>query len=115
MKNEDKLQQEIDLLKEKLRVYEESPLVEGYNAILNQINTWNRDLQEEPTSLKYNPDTGDSDQKAFEKAHKFILTTQQIYDQLAYLRLKMSPEMADQLKKTEKNEKLKEKDTSLAL
>lgn len=115
MKSEDKLQDEIDQLKEKLKVYEESPLVEGYHAILKQINTWNKDLMDEPTSLKYDPDTGDSDQKAFDKAHKFILSTKELYDQLEYLRLKMSPEMAELVKKTEKNEKLKDKDASLAL
>jgi hypothetical protein len=84
--------EDINALKAKLAIYEESPLVEGYLAILKQINTWNKDLKNEPTSLKYNPDNGDADMKAFDKAHKFISSIDTLYDKLEYIRGKMNPE-----------------------
>ncbi len=76
-------------LKARLSVYEDSPLKEGYLAILKQINTWNQDLTNEPTGLTYNPDSGDADMKAFDKAHKFITSIDTLYDKLEYLRGKM--------------------------
>lgn len=107
--------EKIKKLEERLRYFEESPYVDGYNAILNQINTWNKDLQNEPTSLKYDPDSGDADMKAFDKAHKFIASIDGLYDQLEYLRSKMSPEIAESLLKKQKEQKGSEKDKSLAL
>jgi hypothetical protein len=86
------MKENIEELKKKLEVYEDSPLKEGYLAILKQINTWNQDLTNEPTSLKYDPDSGDADMKAFDKAHKFITSIDTLYDKLEYLRGKMNPE-----------------------
>lgn len=110
---------EIQELKERLKKYEESPLKEGYLAILKQINTWNQDLTNEPTGLKYDPENGDADMKAFDKAHKFITSIDTLYDKLEYLRGKMNPEHKAELelkKQTEeKNRQLNEKDEKLAL
>lgn len=50
-------------IKNRLKIYEESPLKEGYLAILKQINTWNQDLTNEPTGLKYDPDNGDAEDR----------------------------------------------------
>jgi len=86
------LEKENEQLKEELKLYKESPYIEGYLSILKQINVWNNDLKNEPTSLKYDPDNGDADQKAFDKAHKFITSVDTLYDKLEYLRGKMNPE-----------------------
>lgn len=91
-KQEKDLQDENEKLKQELKLYKESPYEEGYLSILKQINVWNNDLKNEPTSLKYDPKTGDADQKAFEKAHKFITSVDTLYDKLDYLRGKMNPE-----------------------
>jgi hypothetical protein len=87
------MKEEIEELKNRLKIYEESPLEQGYKAILKQINTWNTDLTNEPTSLKYSPENGDADMKAFDKAHKFITSIDTLYDKLEYLRSKMNPEL----------------------
>ena len=86
------MKENIEEIKNRLKIYEESPLKEGYLAILKQINTWNQDLTNEPTGLTYNPDSGDADMKAFDKAHKFITSIDTLYDKLEYLRCKMNPE-----------------------
>lgn len=109
------LEADLAACRQKLEMYEQSPLKDGYLSILRQVNTWNKDLHDEPTSLKYNPDTGDADQKAFEKAHKYITSIDTIYEKLAYLRRNMSPEIAKQVEQAEKNEKAASKDRSLAL
>lgn len=102
-------------LEEELRMYKESPYVAGYLSILKQINTWNKDLSDEPTSLKFDPANGDADQKAFEKAHKFILTVDTMYEQLDKLRSKMNPKQAKELEEKEKEAKIKQKDSTVVL
>lgn len=113
------MKENIEEIKNRLKIYEESPLKEGYLAILKQINTWNQDLTNSPTGLKYDPKNGDADMKAFDKAHKFITSVDTLYDKLEYLRGKMNPEHKAELelKKQveEKNKLLKEKDEKLAL
>lgn len=91
------MKENIEEIKNRLKIYEESPLKEGYLAILKQINTWNQDLTNEPTGLTYNPDSGDADMKAFDKAHKFITSIDTLYDKLEYLRGKMNPEQQKQV------------------
>ena len=113
------MKEDIEELKKRLAIYEESPLKQGYLAILKQIDTWNMDLSNEPTSLKYDPDSGDADMKAFDKAHKFITSIDTLYDKLEYLRGKMNPaqkaELEMQRQAEEKNKQLKEKDEKFAL
>lgn len=110
---------EVEKLKQKLAIYEGSPYKDGYLAQLKQLNTWNKDLKDAPTSLTYNPDTGDSDQKAFEKALKFMLESDKLYEKLEYFRGKMNPaqkaELDLQKQTEEKNKQLKEKDEKFAL
>jgi hypothetical protein len=101
------MKEDIEEIKSRLKIYEESPLEKGYLAILKQIDTWNMDLSNEPTSLKYNPDNGDADMKAFDKAHKFITSIDTLYDKLEYLRSKMNPEL-----QTKVDESTKKKDKS---
>ena len=91
------MKENIEEIKNRLKIYEESPLKEGYLAILKQINTWNQDLTNEPTGLKYDPKNGDADMKAFDKAHKFITSVDTLYDKLEYLRGKMNPEQQKQV------------------
>lgn len=106
-------------LKKRLEIYETSPLKEGYLAILKQINTWNRDLSNEPTSLKYDPDNGDADMKAFDKAHKYISTIDTLYNKLEYLRGLMNPtlkaEAEAEAERLKKNKSLEAKDEKIAL
>ena len=103
MKTEiEQLKKENAELQAKLRQYEESPFVNGYLAQLKQLNSWNKDLKEKPTSLTYNEDSGDADTKAFEKALKFMLESDKLYDKLDYFRGKMTPEQQESVKQDNK-------------
>lgn len=82
---------EIKELKERLAYYENSPYLEGYKGILKQIETCNRDLIDTPAGLR-----DEDDEKAFERYNKYILSIDNYYEKLEYLRSKMSPEHQQQ-------------------
>lgn len=86
-------------LEVRLAYYEESPFAEGYNAVRKQLDNWSNEISEDPVNLRVN---SDDDNKAFEKAHKFISTIDVLYDKLEYLRLRLTPE---QLKEQPKSKK----------
>ena len=73
-------------LEEKLDVYEKSPYSDAYLGVLKQIETCNKDLNEQPAGLR-----DEEDAKAFERYEKYILKVDEYYNKLAYLREKMSP------------------------
>ena len=74
-------------LKEKLKIYEESPFSEGYLGVLKQIETCNADLIQYPAGLR-----DEEDAKSFDRYDKYIKAIGDYYDKLEYLRGKMSPE-----------------------
>ena len=79
-------------VKELLRDYMalvESPYYTGYVSLLIQIETWNTEIKDEPVKLA---NKTEEDQRAFEKSHKYFSTINTLYNQLEYLRAKMSPE-----------------------
>jgi hypothetical protein len=82
----DKKDKEIQDLKDKLAVYESSPLVEGYLGVLKQIETCNKDLLDNPAGLR-----DEEDDKAFTRYDKYILNIDAYYAKLEILRDKMNP------------------------
>lgn len=99
-------------LVEDYKNYTESPLEEAYLSILKQINHWLKEIDKSPISIK---NTDDSDNKAFEKAHKLMTTLDSLFDKLEYLRSKMSPERQKKFEQLLKQDKMGEKDKSIAL
>lgn len=89
--------QRIKMLEEKLAVYEKSPYYGGYMSTLHQLTKWNNELFTNPISLQA---VEDGDMRAFDKAMKFLERKKELYEQLEYLRTKLSPEeKADSEKK----------------
>lgn len=99
-------------LVEDYKRYTESPLEPAYVSILKQINHWLDEINKSPINIK---NTDDSDNKAFEKAHKLMTTLDPLFDKLEYLRAKMSPERQKKLEQSLKDSKMGEKDKSIAL
>jgi len=73
-------------LEEELAKYKESPYKEAYLGILKQIETCNKDLNDNPAGLR-----DENDAKAFERYEKYILKVEEYYQKLEILRDKMSP------------------------
>lgn len=87
------------IMAETLDTFIESPLVEAYLSIKYQLDRWAKELKENPSTLSYDPDSGDADQKYFDKVHKYITTVDAMYDKLTSLRAKMSNKQEEVLDK----------------
>jgi hypothetical protein len=81
------LEKEVEELKEKLSVYENSPYVDAYLGVIKHIGACNKDLIDTPAGLR-----DEEDMKAFEKFEKYILKIDEYYNKLQYLRDKMNPQ-----------------------
>lgn len=79
----------IKQLEELLLVYEKSPYLGGYLAVLKQVTQWNNELSMKPIKLSA---VEDDDMKAFDKAMKFLEKQEQLYKTLDFLRSKMTEE-----------------------
>lgn len=73
-------------LEKELAIYKSSPYKEAYLGILKQIETCNKDLNDNPAGLR-----DENDAKAFERYEKYILKVEEYYQKLEILRDKMSP------------------------
>lgn len=92
-----KVLQYVEELEFKLKKYEESPLIESYIACLETVNRWNRQLMETEVSLF----TGTED-KSFDRAHKYLTEQRPYIEQLEYLRKLMNPEQQKEIEKMKK-------------
>jgi len=79
--------QRIKQLEERLEVYEKSPFLGGYMAILKQITQWNNEIYNSPIKLSA---IEDGDMKAFDKSMKFLERQELLYKTLDFLRSKMT-------------------------
>lgn len=82
-----KQEEEIAKLREKLSVYENSPYSKTYLGILKQIEACSNDMLDKPAGLR-----DEDDAKAFDRFAKFIVDVDKYFNQLEYLRSKMTPE-----------------------
>jgi len=73
-------------LENELAIYKNSPYKEGYLGVLRQIETCNKDLNDNPAGLR-----DADDDKSFDKYNKYILSIETYYQKLEILRDKMSP------------------------
>lgn len=85
-------------LEEKLAIYENSPLKEGYLGVLKQIETCNRDLNNNPAGLR-----DADDEKSFDRYNKYILSIDAYYNKLKVLRAEMTPAQQEDIKKVATN------------
>lgn len=92
----DKKDKEIEELKARLEVYEGSPYSNAYIGLYETIDRWSGELKTTNFSIQ---NTGDDDMKAFEKAHKVATSMKVLFDQLDFLRSKMTPQQQDDVKK----------------
>lgn len=90
--------QRIKQLEERLQLYEKSPFLGGYLAILKQITQWNNEMSNNPIKLAA---IGEDDIKAFDKAMKFLEKQKLLYETLDYLRSKMTVEEKKDVDKLE--------------
>ncbi len=81
---------DVVLMAETLESFIESPLTESYISIKKQLSKWAEELENNPSTLSYDAESGDADQKYFDKVHKYITTVDAMYDKLTSLRAKMS-------------------------
>ncbi len=88
----------IKQLEERLLLYEKSPYLGGYMAILKQITQWNNELAMSPIKLS---DVGDGDMRAFDKAMKFLERLEMLYKTLNFLRDKMTASEKESVSKLE--------------
>lgn len=112
MVKEKTIQDKVIELEEKLRFYEESPLADGYENLYRQIERWNKQAGSPEVDL-LKDETNDI--KRFEKASAYFLKIHEFYDNLDKIRSKMNPDIAKAIDKKMKQEKMEEKDKSLAL
>lgn len=80
------LERKVKELEDKLAIYESSPYKDGYLGVLTQIETCNKDLNNNPAGLR-----DEEDEKSFDKYNKYILSIDVYYQKLELLREKMSP------------------------
>lgn len=92
----DKKDKEIQDLKDRLAVYESSPYSNAYIGLYETIDRWAGELKTTNFSIVA---TEDDDMKAFEKAHKVATSMKTLFDQLDFLRSKMTPQQQEDVKK----------------
>ena len=93
----EKLLREIKELKVKLEAYEASPYKDTYLSILKQLQHWSKQLDAEPVDLTTSED--DDDEKAFQKVHLYILNVSKYFEQLQWVKGKLSPSELTDVKK----------------
>lgn len=104
------LLQENQDLKDKLKIYEESPHEIAYRAATNTVNKLSEQLKDKHIDL-FNSE----DKPKFEMMHKFLTELTFYLDTIDKIRAKMNPEIAKQIDKQAKQEKLNDTDKSLPL
>ena len=90
--------QRIKDLEDRLSVYEKSPYLGGYLAILKQITQWNNEMSLRPIKLSA---VDDDDMRAFDKAMKFLEKQKLLYETIDFLRSKMTHVEKDRVAKLE--------------
>lgn len=88
----------IKQLEDRLLVYEKSPYLGGYMAILKQITQWNNELSMHPINLSA---IEDEDMRAFDKAMKFLEKQKLLYETIDFLREKLTPKEREDSDKKE--------------
>jgi DNA-binding transcriptional regulator YiaG len=88
----------IKQLEVRLLVYEKSPYLGGYMAILKQITQWNNELSMHPIKLSA---IEDEDMRAFDKAMKFLEKQKLLYETIDFLREKLTPKEREDSDKKE--------------
>jgi hypothetical protein len=90
--------QRIKQLEDSLLMYERSPYMGGYIAVLKQITQWNNEMSLRPIKLAA---VEDDDMKAFDKAMKFLEKQKLLYETLDFLRSKMTVKEKEDIDKLE--------------
>lgn len=76
-----------EYLEGKLKLFQESPLVETYLAIKNQIDFWNMQLTGREIDL-----FADKDSKEFDRSWKYMLEATDVLKKMDEIRKMMSPD-----------------------
>jgi hypothetical protein len=75
-------------LEEELEKFKSSPYVDAYLGLYLTIKRWSGDLKGKHFSISASEE---DDMKAFEKAHKASLSMKDLFEQLDYLKAKITP------------------------
>ena len=75
-------------LEEELEKFKSSPYVDAYLGLYLTIKRWSGDLKDKHFSIS---SSEEDDMKAFEKAHKASLSMKDLFEQLDYLKAKITP------------------------
>lgn len=75
----------------------QSPYYDSYISARNQIQWWNLEIKNNPTSI-YN-DSEDMNDKSFERAHKFLTTQSELISNLNAIRLQLLPQEEKEVEK----------------
>ncbi len=75
-------------LEEELAKYKESPYLNAYTGLYATMERWSHELKTKTFSISA---VEDDDMKAFEKAHKVSISMKALFDQLDFLRSKITP------------------------
>lgn len=82
------LERKVKELEEKLAIYENSPYQEAYTGLYVTVKRWSTELKNKAFLIS---DVEESDIKAFDKAHKVSLSLKDLFEQLDFIRSKMTP------------------------
>jgi hypothetical protein len=99
----------IDELRAELKKYTESPFVDSYLSTLTFINNTDKDITEKSGELF----TIDN-KVLFEMAHKYQIEKIPYFEQLEWLRSKMSPEQASELDEKITTQRIKKSRVNIA-
>ena len=69
-----------------------SPYYEGYKTLKKTIDSWNHEINNSPIMI-----TSDKDDKAFERASKYLMELKFYYEQLDYMRTKLLPKEIEEV------------------
>lgn len=78
----------IEQLERELKQFKESPYVNSYIGLYATIERWSNELKNKAFSIS---SVEEDDMKAFDKAHKVSTSMKDLFDQLEFLRSKITP------------------------
>jgi len=84
-------------LEEELSKYKESPYQNAYTGLYATMERWSHELKTKTFSISA---VEEDDMKAFEKAHKVSISMKALFEQLDYLRSKITPAQEEESRKT---------------